>query len=68
MGSYVKLNNKSIAIVIDTNDQQPLRPVVNVLYDGQGNKMKVDQLVNLKENSLLWVVGNVSETDLPAGA
>jgi len=67
MGSYVKLNNKSIAIVIDTNDQQPLRPVVNVLYDGQGNKMKVDQLVNLKENSLLWVVGNVSETDLPAG-
>ncbi|MCX5833105.1 MAG: HD domain-containing protein [Deltaproteobacteria bacterium] len=68
MGSYVKLNNKSIAKVIDTNDQQPLRPVVNVLFDGQGNKMKVDQIVNLEENSLLWVVGNVSETDLPAGA
>jgi len=68
IGSYVKLNNKSIAIVIDTNDQQPLRPVVNVLYDGQGYKMKAEQIVNLKENSLLWVVGNVSETDLLAGA
>jgi hypothetical protein len=30
--------------------------------------MKVDQIVNLKENSLLWVVGNVLETELPAGA
>jgi HD-GYP domain-containing protein (c-di-GMP phosphodiesterase class II) len=68
IGSYVKLNNKSLAKVIDTNDHQPLRPVVNVLFDSQGNRMKADQIVNLKDNSLLWVIGNVSETELPAGA
>lgn len=68
IGSYVKLNNKSVGKVIDTNDHQPMRPVVNVLYDSQGNRMKVDQIVNLKDNSLLWVVGNVSEAELPAGS
>jgi HD-GYP domain-containing protein (c-di-GMP phosphodiesterase class II) len=68
IGSYVKLNNKSLAKVIDTNDHQPLRPVVNVLFDSQGNRMKADQIVNLKDNSLLWVIGNLSETELPAGA
>jgi hypothetical protein len=62
--TYVKLNNKSIGRVISTDRNHPLRPVVEVLYDGLGNKPGQREIVRLSENPLLYIVETIDERDL----
>lgn len=60
----VKLNNKSIGRVISTDRNHPLRPTVEVLYDGLGNKPERREIVRLSDNPLLYIVETVDEGDL----
>ena len=62
--TYVKLNNKSIGRVISTDRNHPLRPTVQVLYDGLGNKPEQREIVRLSDNPLLYIVETVDDRDL----
>jgi HD-GYP domain-containing protein (c-di-GMP phosphodiesterase class II) len=62
--TYVKLNNKSVGRVISTDRNHPLRPTVEVLYDGLGNKPERREIVRLSDNPLLYIVETVDERDL----
>ncbi len=65
IGSYVRLNNKSIGVVIQTNQSNPFKPKVRLLVDGQGNKMVEEKLVNLADTPILTVVTGVKANDVP---
>jgi len=60
----VKLNNKSVGRVISTDRNHPLRPIVEVLYDGLGNKPERKEIVRLSDNPLLYIVQTVDDKDL----
>ena len=62
--THVKLNNKSIGRVVSTDRNHPLRPTVEVLYDGLGNKPERREIVRLSDNPLLYIVETVDERDL----
>jgi HD-GYP domain-containing protein (c-di-GMP phosphodiesterase class II) len=62
--TYVKLNNKAIGRVISTDRNHPLRPTVETLYDGLGNKPERKEIVRLSDNPLLYIVETVDEREL----
>lgn len=66
VNSYVRLNNGSIGRVISTDQNQPLRPTIELIYDGLGNKMLKQQIVHLSGNPLLYVERSISEDELPS--
>lgn len=63
--TYVRLNNKSIGQVLSTDQKQPLRPTIQLLYDGLGNRMEKQEVVRLSENPLLYIIDSIHEEDLP---
>jgi HD-GYP domain-containing protein (c-di-GMP phosphodiesterase class II) len=65
VNSYVKLNNKSIGRVISTDRDQPLRPTIELIYDGLGNRLKEQQVVYLSQNPLLYIESSINENELP---
>lgn len=65
VGSYVKLNNKTIGKVIATNSGQPLKPVIQLLFDSNGNRIVEDKIINLVETPVLVIIGGVTEEELP---
>jgi HD-GYP domain-containing protein (c-di-GMP phosphodiesterase class II) len=64
VNSYIRLNNRSIGRVISTDSSQPLRPTIELLYDGSGNKLGKPQVIRLSENPLLYIDGNAIVDDL----
>ena len=64
IGSYVRLNNKAIGMVIATNEENPMKPVIKLLFDGKGNVMSEDRILKLDENPLLHVADSVSEEEI----
>jgi HD-GYP domain-containing protein (c-di-GMP phosphodiesterase class II) len=64
-GSYVKLNNMSIGRVIATNKDQPLKPIIKILFDGHGGRVTEERIINLKENTVLNILSGISETEFP---
>lgn len=65
VNTHVRLNNKSIGLVVSTDKNQPLRPTVEILYDGQGNKMEKREVVRLADNPLLHIIESIDEKELP---
>ncbi|MCE9500790.1 MAG: HD-GYP domain-containing protein, partial [Leptospira sp.] len=47
VGSYVKLSDDQVAIVIDSNPSKPLRPSLKVVQDASGGILQSLQFVNL---------------------
>lgn len=64
LGSYVKLNSNAIGKVIETHPEQPMRPEIQIVIDSQGRRVLVERLVDLKENSILFIVDSVSEEEV----
>jgi len=64
VGSFVRLNNRTLGRVIRTHAGQPLRPVIQIMEDADGNRVAEDRTVNLLGNPILWVTGAVSEEEL----
>lgn len=64
--SYVKLNSHAIGRVIETYPEQPLRPKIEVVFDSQGRRVLAKHVINLSENSILYVVDSVAEEDVSA--
>jgi HD-GYP domain-containing protein (c-di-GMP phosphodiesterase class II) len=65
IGSYVRLNNTAIGRVIATNRSQPIRPVINLLFDGKGNRIAVEETIDLSKNNVLTILDVVPEEDIP---
>jgi HD-GYP domain-containing protein (c-di-GMP phosphodiesterase class II) len=65
VNTYVRLNNKSIGRTISTVRNQPLRPLVQLIYDGLGNRLEKEELVRLADNPLLYVTDYLKENEFP---
>ena len=65
LGSYVKLNDRSIGRVVNTNPDYPLRPTVEVLNDGIGAAVSNTRVVDLSQQILLYITGSVDDTETP---
>lgn len=55
VGVFVRLNTKETGIVVDNNTKLPFRPIVKIMYDTEGRKLKEPKLVNLADNSVLFI-------------
>ena len=55
VGSYVKLSSDEVARVLSMNRLRPVRPVVEVIEDSDGRKLKVPLRINLEEEPLLYI-------------
>jgi len=65
VNSYVRLNNQSIGRVLSTNENQPLRPNVEILYDGLSNKLVEREVIRLADNPLLYITESIDQKELP---
>jgi HD-GYP domain-containing protein (c-di-GMP phosphodiesterase class II) len=65
VNTYLRLNNKSTGRVTSTVRNQPLRPMVQLIYDGLGNKLEKKEIVRLSDNPLLYVTDYLKESELP---
>jgi len=64
VGSHVKLNDRSAGRVIRTNPEFPLKPIVEILYDHVGNKLKPPKIIDLSRQPLLYITDSIDEMDL----
>ena len=64
VGSYVRLNNRAIAEVVETNQNHPLRPTVRILFDGEGNEVVDDVVIRLEHNPLFFIVEGLAKEEL----
>ncbi|MBN2437081.1 MAG: HD domain-containing protein [Deltaproteobacteria bacterium] len=65
IGSYVRLNNKAVGIVIGTNRNNPFKPTVRIVSDGQGNRIPDERLIDLADNAILNIVSGISTEEVP---
>jgi HD-GYP domain-containing protein (c-di-GMP phosphodiesterase class II) len=63
-GSHVKLNDHSGGRVISTNREFPLKPIVEILYDHTGNKLKTSKIIDLSKQPLLYITESIDEREL----
>jgi HD-GYP domain-containing protein (c-di-GMP phosphodiesterase class II) len=64
IGSLVELNSRSVCKVIDTNIDNPLKPIVREEIDARGDRVKNGRVINLQEQrNLLWVAKALDEAD-----
>jgi len=61
--SIVKLNSNAFGRVIQTYPDQPMRPKIEVVLDSQGRRVLAKHVIDLSENSILYIVDSVSEKD-----
>jgi HD-GYP domain-containing protein (c-di-GMP phosphodiesterase class II) len=64
IGSWIELNTNEIGRVITTNDEFPLRPVANLLFDGEGNRLKELRTVDLAKQFNLYVKRPLSDEEV----
>ncbi len=64
-GSYVILNNKALGMVIRTSKENPMKPVVRLLFDGNGNAVTEDKTIKLSESPLLYIADSISKEEIP---
>ena len=64
LGSYVKLNDRSLGRVVNTDSDFPLRPTVEILNDDHGSRLQKERIVDLSEQLLLYVTGSMDEKDI----
>ena len=65
IGSYVRLNNQAIGLVVETNPGKPLKPVIRIAVDGHGKKTMEEKLIDLSGNTILTIVSGVSPEEVP---
>ncbi|MCX5700385.1 MAG: HD domain-containing protein [Candidatus Omnitrophica bacterium] len=68
ISSWVMLNSNQICQVCDVNENFPLRPIVNVLFDAEGKRLSQPKILNLAEQkSGVHIKEAFGETDLIIG-
>lgn len=64
VGTMVRLSSKEIGVVVATDGLSPFRPTVEIIFDPSGRKPATKRIINLKENSLLYIISLVSEEEI----
>jgi len=64
LGSFVRLSTNEIARVVDVNEKQPTRPVVEVVVNSQGTRCEERRVVNLVETPVIYIKDAVDENRL----
>jgi len=64
VGSHVKLNDRSAGRVITTHPEFPLKPIVEILYNHVGKKLKTPKIVDLSQQPLLYITESIDEREL----
>lgn len=59
LGSYVALNDASIAQVIAINKNKPLKPVVKVVINKNGTETKSEVIIDISDNNKFFIVKTV---------
>ncbi len=55
VGAMVRLNTKEVGMVSKENQGLPLRPLVTVMFDENGNKLSQPKQINLSANLLICI-------------
>ncbi len=63
----IVLNTGEIAKVIDINSENPLRPIVRILYTVERTEIASPRVVDLAHNSQLWITSAITPDELPNG-
>jgi len=61
VGSWIELNTREIGKVVEINKGFPLRPVVSIMFDPDGKRLKEIKSVNLKDHPALYIKGAVDK-------
>ena len=64
VNSFVRLNNQSIGRVVSTDENQPLRPTIEILFDGRSKKVTEREIIRLADNPLLYIIESIDEKSL----
>jgi len=64
LGSFVRLSTNEIARVVDVNEKQPTRPIVEVVVNSQGIRSEETRVVNLVETPVIYIKDAVDENRL----
>jgi len=64
LGSYVKLNDRSVGRAANSHPGFPLKPTVEIIYDSLGSKLQKPRTVDLSQQILLYVTGSIDEKDI----
>ena len=65
LNEFVVLNTGEIGRVIDTNPDNPLRPIVRLLYSVEGEELTTRRIIDLAQNSQLWITSAITPDELP---
>ncbi|MBU4345108.1 MAG: HD domain-containing protein [Proteobacteria bacterium] len=65
IGSYVRLNNRAVGMVIRTNEENPIKPAVKLLFNGKGKAVAEEIIIKLSENPLLCIADTISIEEIP---
>ena len=60
----VKLNSGAVGRVIQTYEEQPLRPKIEIIVDAQNRRVKVPRTVDLREQQVLYIADAITEEGL----
>jgi hypothetical protein len=60
-GTVVRLNTEEIGRVVAVNRNHPLRPRVEIMADGKGQRLPAPKTVDLSESPFLYITGPVTE-------
>ncbi|NJB68370.1 HD-GYP domain-containing protein (c-di-GMP phosphodiesterase class II) [Desulfobaculum xiamenense] len=63
VNTYVRLNNDSVGRVLATYKERPMRPTLELLWDGRGKKKETPKLVHLENFPLLHIVEALDDGD-----
>jgi HD-GYP domain-containing protein (c-di-GMP phosphodiesterase class II) len=61
-GTVVRLNTEEIGRVIAVNRNHPLRPRVEIMADGHGQRLPAPKTVDLSESPFIYITGPVTES------
>jgi len=64
INSFVALNNNEIGRVIGINNLSPMRPIVEIVFDGQGNQLKKLKIIDLTKSPVLFIKKAIDEQGL----
>ena len=64
----VVLNTSEIATVIDINVENALRPIVRLLYSGDGSIIPKPKVIDLTQHCSLYITRAITLDELPKGA
>jgi HD-GYP domain-containing protein (c-di-GMP phosphodiesterase class II)/CheY-like chemotaxis protein len=65
LNEFVLLNTGEIGRVTDINPDNPLRPIIRVLYSGEGEELISPRSIDLVQNSQLWIKSALTVDQLP---